>query len=624
MLPVPSTEFTQKPIGIAVSKIMRYLTALPILLCCLSSCGGGTGNSSPQTAATDSVLSAAKNAVMVSAQTSNDYPKEAVRLTVTNPPVGGFQSGVQYTQNGVSYVTLAPESETAANLLIDFKFARDLAPGTYQDSITVFACFDAACNRPFKGSPQNILVTYTVSNAAGVGQVRVTNADDPPEVVGVQGEAAPVFNGQIQIENPNRVPLFVRAETTDRGVANSTAQLTGADQVNVSVRYRAPADLAVAQYEDTTVVSICYDDACSRQVTSAPVRLNTRYLVRPPPLTPLPIASTTPFEHDVIDAEYDAALNSIVVVSSQPRNALYLYNAASGAVKSIDLSKVPTSVSVSPDGNTAAVGHDALISVVTLASIVPGSGLSVRTLNVSAPVGDVVLGGNGYVHAFPAAGQTVNIHTVQISTNTETLNSGRSIYERTKAKLHPNGSSIYGAINGLSPDDIEKYSAPANGAVAYLYDSRYHGEYPMCGDLWFAETGGALYTACGNTFQTADNAAQDIVYSGALSLTRGSYFGYQIRWLSQSSETSEIGLIEHDLECKRVTPGTDCGDHVRFYNSNSLAAGMAYSMPKRMVNGVEYRQLPLFLFHSANGTSRYVIAKTDAASGAAFFLHRMQ
>ena len=607
-----------------MSKIAHYLIVLPIFLIGLSSCGGGSGNNSRQTTAADPVLSAAKNAVTVSAQTPNDYPKEAVRLMVTNPPAGGFESGAQYTQNGVSNVTLIPESDTAANLLIDFKFARDLAPGTYQDTITVYACFDAACNRHFKGSPQNILVTYTVSNAAGVGQVSVTHVDDPPEVVGVQGEAASVFNGRIQLDNPNRVPLYVRAETTDRGVASATAQLISADQIDVSVRYRAPADLAVAQYGDTTGVSICYDDACTRQVSRAPVRLESRYLVRPPPLTPLPIASTTSFAHDVIDAEYDAALDSIVVVSSQPRNALYLYNATSGAVKSIDLSRVPTSVSVSPNGNTAAVGHDALISIVTLASIVPGSGLSVRTLNVTAPVGDVVLGGNGFVHAFPAADQTVHIHTVQISTNSETLNTGGSIYERTKAKLHPNGSSMYGANNGLSPDDIEKYSAPANGAVAYLYDSRYHGDYQMCGDLWFAETGGVLYTACGNTFQTADNAAQDIVYGGALSLTRGSYFGYQIRWLSQSSETSEIGLIEHDLECKRVTPGTDCGDHVRFYNSNSLAAGMAYSMPKRTVNGVEYRQLPLFLFHSANGASRYVIAKTDANSGPVFFLHRMQ
>src|SRR4029434_7371551 len=38
-----------------------------------------------------------------------------------------------------------------------------LGPGTYSDTISIFACFDQACLRPVMGSPKHVAVSYTVT-----------------------------------------------------------------------------------------------------------------------------------------------------------------------------------------------------------------------------------------------------------------------------------------------------------------------------------------------------------------------------------------------------------------------------------------------------------------------------
>ena len=71
---------------------------------------------------------------------------------------------------------------------------------------------------------------------------------------------------------------------------------------------------------------------------------------------------------------------------------------------------------------------------------------------------------------------------ISLATGEETTSSGYSIYAGTVAKLHPGGKAMYGADNGISPSDIEKYDIQS-GTASVLYDSPYHGDYAMCGDL---------------------------------------------------------------------------------------------------------------------------------------------
>jgi hypothetical protein len=154
---------------------------------------------------------------------------------------------------------------------------------------------------------------------------------------------------------------------------------------------------------------------------------------------------------------------------------------------------VPRAVSLHPQGRQAAVGHDGWISLVNFEPLALD-----RSIEVSAPLGDVVFAGNGYVHGFPSRDQWAAIHAVKIIDGTETLSGAASIYAGTVARLHPAGDRMYGADRGLSPSDIERYDVSA-GPAHNVYDSPYHGDYGMCGDLWFSEDGLRIFTACFDT-----------------------------------------------------------------------------------------------------------------------------
>jgi chitinase len=325
----------------------------------------------------------------------------------------------------------------------------------------------------------------------------------------------------------------------------------------------------------------------------------------------LPYLTRTTLSHDVIDAEYSAALDAIVMVSAKPTSSLYIYDTATGTEREVRLNRVPTAVSISPDGQTAAVGHDAMLSIVELASAgQPGAPAPV-VLNLSADAFDVVLDGRGFVHAFPRVDQWVVPHSVEIAANVERLGTG-SLYAGSRAKLHPSGNFVYTANNGLSPSDIAKYDIRGSSAVE-LYDSPYHGDYAMCGDLWMKQDGAVVYTKCGNTFRSSTTQAQDMVYNGRLQLSEVAH-GFFIDSLSQSDASDEIALLESPwYSCTFNQSG--CYSHLNLYESEFLNRTAMYSLAPVTVDINTYSQQGLFVFHSADGLHRYLISRLSHFPG---------
>lgn len=288
------------------------------------------------------------------------------------------------------------------------------------------------------------------------------------------------------------------------------------------------------------------------------------------------------------------------MVSAAP-NQLTIYDPISKRDTAVvPLPLPPSSVSVGPDGRYAAVGHDAVISYVNLATA-----RIEKSLQVSCDVLDVVLAGNGWVYAFPRRDQWTSIRSVQISTGTEATGSaGRQIYAGTVCKLHPNGRAIYGANNGLSPSDIEKYNI-ASGSLQYLYDSPYHGDYPMCGDLWISEDGLRIFTRCGAVFRSSDVQAQDMTYNGKL------------------SQISLVGHLSHSVPQKRivVVPGVfpfsreQPENEVQFYNYEFLSFAGRLRLPDFEVEGQSFVGRGKFVFVNNGGTRVFVVMQADPTSG---------
>ena len=304
--------------------------------------------------------------------------------------------------------------------------------------------------------------------------------------------------------------------------------------------------------------------------------------------------------NDVVDAEYAKATDLLVYVAGDA--TLNIYHPETQEISSVPLSYIPTCVSVSPDGTKAVVGHDSHVTYVDLLTE------TVLTVNdVSCDALDIVLTNDGWAYVFPRRDQWTTIRCINVTTPNaiETPHTGNFIYAGAKAKLHPSGKYVYSADNNISPTDIEKYNIQ-NGTAQYLYDSPYHGDYAMGGDLWFEENGERLFTRAGTVFKTSEIQSLDMIYNGTITLD-GNYGS--ISWLDQLDLKKELYLVLQNNSWYNESNVP----YVYVYNSDNLT----YITKRRLedyfvVNDVDtecFSASPYFVFARSNGTQLYVITK---------------
>lgn len=314
---------------------------------------------------------------------------------------------------------------------------------------------------------------------------------------------------------------------------------------------------------------------------------------QPTPVAASPSETQGPIsllDYRVVDAEYSKPLNRIVSISGNP-DRLNIYDPVTRTDTVVALSLTPNAVSIGPKGLFAAVGHDGWISYVDLTS-----GTLVKTFPVSTDVIDVVLAGNGFVYAFPRRDQWEYIRSVEISTESESPKAqSKAIRAGTLAKLHPGGLAMYGANNGLSPDDIERYTF-ADGPAVVSYDSRYHGDHRMCGNLWISEDGKRIFTACGNVFRASDIRDEDMSYNGALESVE------RIEHLDHSGSTGLVALI----------PKGGMDTEIQMHNYEFLGFEESVDLPNFTVGGKSYPSHGRFVFFNKDSSAYHVIIQADA------------
>ena len=303
-------------------------------------------------------------------------------------------------------------------------------------------------------------------------------------------------------------------------------------------------------------------------------------------------------DHRVVDTEYSKAADLIVTVAASPAR-LYILDPDLRTSRSVNLPLTPTAVSIRPDGAFAAVGHDGYISYVNLATR-----SVVRTYAVTTDVLDVVLAANGYVYAFPRRDQWTSIRSINLQTGQETLSPYPSIYAGTVAKLHPSGNYMYGANNGLSPSDFEKYDI-RSGTARILYDSPYHGDYAFSGDLWISEDGSRLFARSGNVFRSSPVQAEDMRYAGKLAGVGG------VRWVDDSRVTGRIYVVPG-----QVYPNPAPAPEIRVYDATFLAFQGSVPLPKFSgANGTQYDAEGRFVFVNSTGARFYALIQASGSSG---------
>ena len=568
--------------------------------------GGGAG-AAP-------VLSASTTRIAVAtAPTDLDTDRE-VTLDIGSLPSEGLYIYIGHTDVALVSVDFHQASATSGVMGIVFRGGAVLGLGSHRDSIVVDVCFDTTCKRPIPGSPLtvNTTVEVTAPNAAKIDRSRVE--------VGAAAGSAQTPSASVTIATTGPLAAStLRIKTTYNAYQSlrSVGVLPVDDHtVRIDIGF-APAFYVPGDYTETVTVQVCYDYACTFEVAGSPFVVTTQYKVHAdaqpePGMAPLPTSFRTALAHNVVDAEFSRALNAVVSVATWPNNALHVYDLASRIERTLPLVKAPTSVSVSPDGLTAAVGHDALVTHVELASVA-GPTPQTRLLTLSTDAGDVVLDGHGVVHVFAGGYGWSRVHSIVVASNVETLHDGFwGPYGGSKARLHPSGNDIYAANNGLSPADIENYLITGN-TVEWLRDSPYHGDYSMCGNLWFSDDGARIFTACGNTFRSSTVAADDMVYAGRLP------FGTldKVDFVSSLSATREAAVIESPAyDCQPYGQINPCYSHLSLYEPEFLARVSSYSIPPVAVNGASYEQRGLYVFHQSGGGKVLISRLTGIADPA--------
>lgn len=302
--------------------------------------------------------------------------------------------------------------------------------------------------------------------------------------------------------------------------------------------------------------------------------------------------------HRVVDAEFNAATNRIITVSANP-SRLHILDPETRAVQSVDLPQVPNAVAVQPDGQFAAVGHNGWVSYVNLTTRTV-----TRVYPVTTDAIDIVLPGNGWVYVFPRTDQWTSIRSIQLSNGAESLSG--TMRAGTLARLHPSGSYIYGANNGLSPSDFEKYDI-RTGAASVMYDSPYHGDYAFNGNVWVSDDGLRLFARSGNAFRSSEVQSEDMRYAGNLEGMT------VVQWAAQSAAAGRVLAL----------PGASFfGDPVaselRVYESAFLALQGVLTLPRFAVPGVgSVKSEGQFVFFKGDGQRVYLLLKAEDGSGMA-------
>lgn len=352
---------------------------------------------------------------------------------------------------------------------------------------------------------------------------------------------------------------------------------------------QTPRPTLLADREGTYTLSLQVSD---RTATSAPSTTTVTAYRKIQPLGYAPI-----------DAEYSNTLDRLVMVSANP-NALHIYDPATATEVAVPLSVAPTSLSLSPDGGMAAVGHNAFISEVNLNTAqVVGAPIA-----VPIDVYDLALSGTR-IHAFPRGGGTSRLQTVLLSTRAVTTSTSNVFYD-FKVRLHPSGTALYAADVGISPADLFKHPIATNGTAQVGYDSQYHGDYPIGGELWLSPTGDRALTAGGTVFAltpTATSSPADLTYAGALEGFGGNTNQY-VEWLSLNAPSNEIAVI----------PSTFFGPvddrQLRLHAADFYALRSVVQLTRFVVAGRAHDAHGRFVFHRANGSARYVVVQADPSA----------
>jgi hypothetical protein len=318
-------------------------------------------------------------------------------------------------------------------------------------------------------------------------------------------------------------------------------------------------------------------------------------------------SQTVALPYNPVTAEYSSALDRIIFIAANP-NQLHIFDPITNTDVAVNLPEPPLSLSVSLDGQHAAVGHNALISYVNLSAA-----YLEQTLAATSNVTSLVLG-NDYVYILTYSGGTA---WIQISTG---ATGAVGVYSGAAGRLHPSGTAVYTTNDGSSPDLLTDNNV-STGPPTTSNTGPYWGDYPVCGGVWFSPDGHRVYTGCAAAFQAnpQDTSLGQICCSTGTLDTSGDGLYWatlsgtsRIHSLTESAALGRVAVIPYSNQS--VTPPVN-DNEVFLYNSAFLEPAGIFQVPDFTVNSSNYQAHGQQVFYNQASTALYVVTQVDATSG---------
>lgn len=445
-----------------------------------------------------------------------------------------------------------------------------------------------------------------------------------PSIGGINPQAD--YNKASVTVTLNRPGDVVRASATTLGIYSVSTASVDATHVRVDLLFNSAASLGQGTFNDTLTITVCADRACRLSSAGSPFAVPVSTIVG---MTQAPESGVTPLAplrqqaltHDVVAAKYSRSLDRVVMVSGSPDNRLYLLTPSTGQEQSVALSRAPTSLTLSPDGSEAAVGHDGRVTWVKLATVGLPQPES-KQLDLSAKASGLALDNARHVYAMPAApDQWTSIHTIDVDTNTEAAGaySGK-VYGGDSIVVRPDGRTLFTQFIHLSTRSVHEWSLQS-GAPVFVgeTDPTAFGENLCGGPLWLSNDGNRLVTACGLIINALPGSSKDGTYNATLPLTRqgqGSS-AYRLVDLNQSATGSQWAALEFAwYDCGGTVNG-GCFHHLNVYDDDTFVLREKWALGAVAMAGLAYDQEGVAVFHSADSQHLYLITHLRGMGNAA-------
>ncbi len=312
-------------------------------------------------------------------------------------------------------------------------------------------------------------------------------------------------------------------------------------------------------------------------------------------------AQTVSLPYNPVTAEYSYGLDRIIFISANP-NQLHIFDPISQSDIAVSLSQPPLSLSVSPDGLHAAVGHNSLVSYINLQNA------SVQaTFPSSVAVSGVVLA-TDYVYIL-----NLQSDVLSIELSSGTTSSFRS-YGAISGRLHPSGNAFYATTEG----SIEDFNV-STGPVTAMYNGAYSSGGSVCIGVWLSPDGRRVYSACASVSQASPQDTGVQTCCGVVLDTNadGLYWTrlggtLQIVSLNESAILGRVAAIP--AQSPYLTfEGSD--NQVFFYDSAYLDPAGTFQLPDFVVDGQNYQAHGKQVFYNQASTYLYVVMQADSTSG---------